>query len=199
MLAAVIFVKRLAAAKSRLGNTLSPLDRLTLTRRMLLQVVDAAIGTTEVDDVVVVSPEPAIAATLNGRNVRVLLEQQPRGLNEAARFASAMLAAAGTSRALLLPADLPRMNAEHIEGLIKARSRSGLDTIVPSLDGSGTNALLIDLPPRFPLAFGSDSFNRHLANAANLKQPLAVHRCFFIGFDVDHPDDVQDLGCELLA
>lgn len=198
MLTVVIFFKRLADAKSRLMTILSPVERATFARRMLLQVIDAAKGASGVGDVVIVSPEPEIAAIVNGRDVRFLHEPHPNGLNAAALFASGELAVTGTRRALLLPADLPRIRSEHIEALIEAHGRAGADTIVPSTDASGTNALIIDLPPRFPIAFGPDSFNRHLGNAARSKRPLAVHRCTFIGVDIDRPDDLRHLPCGIV-
>lgn len=198
MLAVVIFIKHLANAKSRLSAILSPLDRVALASRMLLQVVDATQGAVGVGEIFVVSPEPEIVARLRGRDVKILHEEQPRGLNAAAQFATAELGAAGEAHGLLLPADLPRIQSEHISALIEVHSRTGEDTIVPSVDGSGTNALIVELPPRFPLAFGPDSFNCHLANAASSKRRLAVHSCPYIGFDIDRPDDFRHSSCELV-
>ena len=199
MLTVVIFFKRLSAAKSRLVTVLSPAERANLARRMLLQVIDAAIGASGVGEVIIVSPEPEVSSMVNGREVRLLKEPEPRGLNAAALFASADLALAGTARALFLPADLPRIRSEHIEALIETHRRMGADIIVPSLDESGTNALMIELPPRFPLAFGPDSFNRHLANAARFEHPLFVHRCSYIGVDIDQPDDLRHMSCGLTS
>ena len=116
---------------------------------------------------ILVSPEPEITAILGRRDVRLLHETRPAGLNAAAVFAAAELAAAGRERALFLPADLPLIRSEDIEAVIEAHSRSATDVIVPSTDESGTNALFVELPPRFQFAFGPDSFNRHLANAAH--------------------------------
>ncbi|HEU4705517.1 MAG TPA: 2-phospho-L-lactate guanylyltransferase [Sphingomicrobium sp.] len=193
MLTVAIFFKRLADAKSRLASVLSPLERATLARRMLLHVIDAARKASGVAEVAVVSPEAKIAEIIGRDDVSILRDPGPDGFNAAAGFALAALAAGGKPRALLLPADLPRMGPEHIEALIKAHARKGADTIVASKDGFGTNALLIELPPRFPLAFGPDSFNRHLANAAHSSRRLHVHRCAHIGTDIDGPDDLREL------
>jgi 2-phospho-L-lactate guanylyltransferase len=193
MLVVAIFFTRLADAKSRLATVLSPPERATLASRMLLHVVEAARKASGVDEVVVVSPEPKIAEIIGCDGVSLLREPRPGGFNAAAGFASVMLAAAGRARALFLPADLPRIKSEHIEALIGAHARTSADTIVASRDKSGTNALLIELPPRFPLAFGPDSFNRHLLNAARSNRRLLVHRCAHIGADIDGPDDLRDL------
>lgn len=199
MLTVVIFFTRLADAKSRLRSVLSPLERADFARRMLLHVIDAASGAAGAREIVVVSPEPNIAMIVDGRDVRLLHEPQFNGLNAAALFASAELAVAGRRRALLLPADLPLIRSEHIEALIEAHARTGADTIVPSADESGTNALITELPPRFPLAFGPDSFNRHVANATRSKRRLVVHRCPHIGLDIDRPDDLRHLPHGLVA
>lgn len=195
MLAAVIFLQRLADAKSRLKAILSPLERAAFAQDMLLQVIDAARGASGVDEVVLVTPEPEIAAILGRRDVRLIHETQPEGLNAAALYAAAELAEAGRSRALFLPADLPRIRSADIDAVIEAQARSAADVIVPSADGSGTNALIVELPPRFPLAFGPDSFNRHLANAALWNRRLVVHRCANIGVDIDRPEDLRHLTC----
>lgn len=199
MLSAVIFIKHLGDAKSRLDSVLSPLERAALATRLLLNVVDAAKGAPRVREVIVVSPDPGIAAILGRDDVRVLQEPHPDGLSAAILFASTALVASGEVRALLLPADLPCIAAEHIEALIDAHARSGTDIIVPSNDRAGTNALLIELPPRFPLAFGPDSFNRHLVNAARCGRRLDLHQCQHIGADIDVPNDLRHLSCNLVS
>jgi 2-phospho-L-lactate guanylyltransferase len=199
MLTVAIFFKGLADPKSRLSAVLSPLERAAFARRMLLHVIDEASGARGVSEVFVVSPEPNIAAAVDGRDVRLLAEPRPEGLNAAAVFAAAELAAAGRSRLLLLPADLPNARSRHIEELVEAHDQAGTDIIVPSADESGTNALLVALPPRFHFAFGANSFNRHLANAARSERPLAVHRCPNIGVDIDQPTDLQHLPLGIVS
>lgn len=198
MLSAVIFMKRLADAKSRLAPLLTPLERTALATRLLVNVVEAARRTSGVGEVVVVSPDRIMPAIVGRDDVRHLREPRPNGLNAAIEFASAKLAVAGHRRVLLLPADLPRIQPKHIEALIDAHRQSASDIIVPANDGNGTNALLIEIPPRFPLAFGPDSLTRHIANAARARQQLVVHGCPAIGADVDLPGDLH-LMSELVS
>jgi 2-phospho-L-lactate guanylyltransferase len=199
MLTALIFIKNLADAKSRLATVLSPLERAALATRLLMNVIDATRGASGVGEVVVVSPDPQIPAILGRRNVLHIREPRTDDLNAAILFASAALTSCGTKRAVILPADLPRIACEHVDALIDAHERSGADLIVPSTDGAGTNALLIELPPRFPLAFGTSSFHRHLASAARSKRRLDIHRCAAISTDIDLPDDLQHLPLELVS
>lgn len=193
MLTAAIFFKGLGSAKSRLKTVLSPLEREAFARQMLLRVIDCARGASGIGEIIIVTPEPEIMAIVGRRTVKLLREPRPAGLNAAAEFAAAELAAEGRRRLLILPADLPRIGSADIDRLVEASERAGCDTIVPSCDGTGTNALVIELPPRFRLAFGPDSFRRHLANAAGIDHQLAVHRCAKIGIDVDQPADLERL------
>ncbi|HNP74545.1 MAG TPA: 2-phospho-L-lactate guanylyltransferase, partial [Kouleothrix sp.] len=76
MLAAIIPVKRLGQAKSRLANILSPAERRLLVQAMLDDVLAAMLATRGVDRVGVISADPAVLAQAAARGAEVILDQQ---------------------------------------------------------------------------------------------------------------------------
>ena len=114
---AVVPVRGLEGAKSRLGGVLDAEERRDLVSTLLRRVVEAAAATPGVTEVVVVSPDPEaleLAASTGARPLR----QSGMGLNEgleAARVAADKMHARAWSEraraslcALALPEDEPR-------------------------------------------------------------------------------------------
>jgi len=65
--------------------------------------------------------------------------------------------------------------------------------IVPSADGTGTNALVRTPPDAIESRFGKDSFRAHLEQARVRGIAAEVMRPPDIVFDVDTPEDVAAL------
>jgi 2-phospho-L-lactate guanylyltransferase len=65
--------------------------------------------------------------------------------------------------------------------------------IVPSRDGTGTNAMLRMPPTLFPSHFGSGSFAKHLAEAKNANARVVVQRNPRLEMDVDDESDLRAL------
>jgi 2-phospho-L-lactate guanylyltransferase len=94
---------------------------------------------------------------------------------------------------LRLPIDLPLLTTEDIETLLDYDNVAPSAVIVPSRDGTGTNALLRRPPDLFPSHFGAHSLSKHLAAAEKAKarcQVLALPR---IALDIDEPADLVEL------
>jgi len=65
--------------------------------------------------------------------------------------------------------------------------------IVPSRDGTGTNAMLRTPPTLFPSHFGGGSFAKHLAEAENANARVVVRRNSRLEMDVDDEADLRAL------
>jgi 2-phospho-L-lactate guanylyltransferase len=65
--------------------------------------------------------------------------------------------------------------------------------IVPSRDGSGTNAILRTPPTLFLSHFGNGSFARHLAEAGQAAAQVLVRRNVRLEMDVDDEADLRAL------
>jgi 2-phospho-L-lactate guanylyltransferase len=120
------------------------------------------------------------------------LIQHGSGLNGALEEARAAAVAAGAGAVLVLPADLPSIDAASVESVVGAAAAlpdGGKVVLVPDRHGRGTNALLLEPATIIPFAFGGDSRAAHeaLARSADatyveLDGPLAL--------DLDTPDDL---------
>ncbi len=188
MLAAIIPVKRLGQAKSRLANILSPAERRLLVQAMLDDVLAAMLATRGVDRVGVISADPAVLAQAAARGAEVILDQQA-DLNAALTQAAGHYAAAGARAVLALPGDLPLATAGAIERMLAAAAGARAAAIAPSRDG-GTNALLIRPPLALPYRFGVGSLARHTAAARAHAIELRVVHDEGLSLDLDQPDDL---------
>src|SRR5262245_14961889 len=185
---AVVPVRSLEGAKSRLGEALDAEERRALVERLLGRTVQAAQGVVGIVDVLVVSPDAevlALAASLGAST----LAQHTQGLNQALEEARASLP--GDRRLLVLPGDLPRVTAATIDELLAAADAAPAPSVVLVTDRHerGTNALVLDPPDVIAFAFGGDSREAHacLARAAEarLVEPDSELR-----IDLDTPDDL---------
>ena len=100
---------------------------------------------------------------------------------------------------LIVPADLPLLTADDVAALVAAapawNGGRGTAGIVLAPDGSsaGTNALLLEPPTALAPSFGADSFQAHVAWAAELALPYTIVRRPALLLDIDTPDDVARL------
>jgi len=65
--------------------------------------------------------------------------------------------------------------------------------IVPSRDGTGTNAMMRTPPTLFPSHFGGGSFAKHLAEAERAHARVMVRRNARVEMDVDDEADLRAL------
>lgn len=186
---AVMAVKHIDRAKSRLAEVLTATQRGQLVLAMFADTVTAATAVPEVLSLTVVTPDPRVAARASELGAQVLAE--PSG---AADPLNAALAAGardvrdrhGPAHLLALQADLPALRPAELAELLTV-APDGARSVVIDHTGTGTAALLVrdtlaDLAPRF----GAGSARAHRADGA---QPLPGH---WPGLrrDVDTPADL---------
>jgi 2-phospho-L-lactate guanylyltransferase len=99
----------------------------------------------------------------------------------------------GATSVLRLPIDLPLVTAGDIETILEHDGQGPSIVIVPSRDGTGTNAILRRPPDLFPSHFGPDSLAKHLAEAAAAKAACSMIELHRIALDIDDPSDVSEL------
>ncbi|WP_179294493.1 2-phospho-L-lactate guanylyltransferase [Mesorhizobium sp. WSM3879] len=192
---AIVPVKTLADAKSRLSSALSPTQRRCLVFAMFKDMLDALAVTPAIDAVLVVTAEPEVAELASRRGATVLHEERRLGLNAALALGAAYAKQRGAGQVLFIPADLPFVTpAELAEIMATAHpAEPSYMTIVPSRDGNGTNALLLSPPDALPPNFGPGSFERHCAQArARGLSPRAI-RLKGVATDIDEPNDLAIL------
>jgi 2-phospho-L-lactate/phosphoenolpyruvate guanylyltransferase len=190
-LSAVVPVKDLWGTKSRLKPILDGGARAGLTIYMMGRVI-AALRETDVDEVCVVSPDRIVLDEAEKRGASPLA-QESRGLNPALEEGRRRATDRGASSLLVLPADLPLLEAQDVRAVLE----SGVDapSVVISPDGTraGTNALLLHPPDALPFAFGPGSYEAHLHAAWERGLDIRVCERPHLAFDLDTVEDLSRL------
>ncbi|WP_166396296.1 coenzyme F420-0:L-glutamate ligase [Rubrobacter marinus] len=191
---AVVPVKDLAGAKSRLGPVLDPRGRATLTLTMMRNVL-SALREAEVERAYVVSPDPDVLDAARAAGATPL-RQRSRGMNPALEEARERAVADGATSLLVFPADLPLLRAADVEAVVGAGDggRGRLAAVAPDAAGKGTNGLLLSPPDALPFLFGADSFAAHLGAAGERGVEARVVERPNVGFDLDTADDLRRLA-----
>lgn len=193
MRAILIPVKSFAAAKMRLGANFSPHMRAALAAAMCEDLF-GTVAKTGVPRVYVASSEAAALARAARLGWRTIAETEQISESRSVDAASRLCAAEGVTALLRLPIDIPLTEPEDIESVLAAAEKAPSAVIVPSRDGTGTNALLRVPPTLFASHFGPGSFARHMAEAEACGASVRLLRNERIGFDVDDPDDLAAIA-----
>jgi 2-phospho-L-lactate guanylyltransferase len=90
--------------------------------------------------------------------------------------------------------DIPLVEPADIEAVFETLGASPTAILVPSGDGTGTNAILRSPPGLFPSHFGPHSFGRHLAAAEACGVRAQVFRNPRLELDIDEWDDLRKLA-----
>ena len=197
---AIVPVRGLERAKTRLGEALDPEERRALVEGLLRRTIRAAITTPGIRAVAVVSPDPEALAVAADSGA-VTLPQGGGGLNEGLAEGRAWARELGASALLVVPADLPAIGPYEL-GRVLAAARDGLATsraagaaatslvaLVPDRAGQGTNLLLLAPPGAIPFQFGPGSRAAH-ARAAARSGATYLEFQGPLGLDLDTPDDL---------
>jgi 2-phospho-L-lactate guanylyltransferase len=164
---AVIPVKRLDAAKTRLRGAVPDARHRDLALAMVCDTVTAVLACAEVVDLIVVTDDPVATRAVAALGAHPVPDRPGAGLNAAMLFGADTVAGLGAHRAVLA-GDLPALRPEQLGSALKlaqlkpAQRRS----FVPDAEGPGT--VLLAAPPGVPLDphFGVGSAAAHAASGA---------------------------------
>lgn len=193
MFTALLPLKDLVQAKSRLAGLLRPSERRALAQAMAEDVLEVLARHRGIGRVVIVSDDPG--ARLLARNYGACCwperELGCRGLNAVLQCASERLYGEGARRLLVLHADLPLICQDDLSAVFEAPQAALV--LGPDRHGTGTNLLAAGaaLAPRFQ--FGAGSYARYLAQARRANVPVYTLHRPGIALDVDEPQDLAVL------
>jgi 2-phospho-L-lactate/phosphoenolpyruvate guanylyltransferase len=196
---AVLPVKRFGAAKQRPGEQLTPGTRRTLAEAMVADVLIALRRAASVDEVVMVTGEPAAEALARGHGAEVVRDPDDAGHSEAALRGVDWALERGAERVLLVPGDCPALAPAEVDALLAAEAGESEVVVVPDRHGSGTNALLLTPPSAIRPSFGPGSRERHEAAAAAAGVQCRIAEPFSLALDVDTIEDLDALSEALAA
>jgi 2-phospho-L-lactate guanylyltransferase len=184
-------VKNLSNAKQRLGLVLEQSARTELAQAMLADVLDA-LAESAADEVSLVTSDRFAVELANHYRFAVIPDDSNRSETSAIEMATRACEARGIQTALVIPADIPLIEAADIRTIYESGPANGA-VLVPSADQRGTNAVLRRPSALFPLRFGSDSFMPHLIAAIATRTPCVVLSLSRIALDIDTPEDLRQL------
>lgn len=192
---AVIPVKPLGEALGRLAPVLGSAERRRLQHEMLVSVLHACMHAQSLDGVVVVTGDPAVSRLAEGVGVPVVADHDPpAGMNPAVVRGCEWAREIGARRALVLTADLPLIGPHDIDAVVAEAGPAPGVVLVPSADGTGTNAMLLSGPRVLDPQLGIGSLQRHRDQARRRGVAAVEHVNAAIGLDVDTPSDLRALG-----
>jgi 2-phospho-L-lactate/phosphoenolpyruvate guanylyltransferase len=188
---AILPVKSPQNAKQRLTGFLAVEERQTLARMLYRQTLATLCLAEGIDRVVVATSDGEIAEHARQSGAMVFDEREQVSHSVSADAACLRAMEMGASTALLVPIDVPTATPADFTRLA-ASARPGL-IVVPSSDGTGTNALVRTPPNCIQSRFGPGSFRAHLDQALSKGLPADVLRLPGLMFDIDTPEDVIEL------
>lgn len=163
---AVLPVKHLTVAKSRLRGTLGHDQHEALALALARDTLQAVRDCPEVSDVVVVTGDPRVAAAATAAGAQVVPEPAAGGLNAAVDAGAARATRPGRWLAALT-ADLPALQPRELSAALRAAA-SGPVRRRYLTDAPGTGTVLLTAPPGVVLQprFGPGSAAAHAASGA---------------------------------
>jgi 2-phospho-L-lactate guanylyltransferase len=197
--AVLLPVKRFANSKHRLAGLLSPEQRQQLARAMfedVWQTVTSWIGSggSDVERLLVITEEPEVLERCRqapaALKVLGIAEQAPVSHTESTRQGTAHAIGMGVRTLISVPIDTPAVTGEDLSELVEL-SRQYEVVVVPSGDGTGTNALVRTPPDAITAHFGPDSCRRHIEDAQTNFQKYRLRRLPNLAADIDTPEEAR--------
>lgn len=193
---AVVPVKGLDEAKSRLAGALSPEERATRTLEMLAHVLETVGQSGVVDIIGVISPEVE-QLSLPGEVARI--KQIEPGLNNLLEQGREWALLEGADRLMVIFADLPLLSESDLLEISELGREAGTLVLAPDRHGHGTNVMLSHPVTLARFAFGTGSYHKHRRHALEDGARVATYHSMGTSLDLDTPDDMAYMEREMLV
>lgn len=193
MRALLLPVKDLRNAKKRLAGALTPEERFGLAQAMLSDTVRTVQRVRHAEKIFVVTNYQPVLDAAEENGWEILREDRQISESHAVDFASRVCEERGVTGLLRVPLDVPLAQASDIDELLTIECGIPGLVIVPSRDGTGTNAILRTPPALFPSQFGEGSFAKHVSEAKRAGAKVFIRRNSRLEMDVDDESDLRAL------
>jgi 2-phospho-L-lactate guanylyltransferase len=195
---AIVPAKSLTRGKSRLQGVLNEDARASFARGLLEHVL-GVLGACDLAGVLVATDGDDVAELARAHGAVVRRDRGQGSLAAVVDGALVDVAARGARAAVVLMADLPRIESRDVKALVDALDACDVALVRDHL-GHHTNALALSPPQAILTSFGhprSFALHTEAARAAGLR--VAVVDNDRIAFDVDGPADLARLAGEPAA
>ncbi|MDO9085836.1 MAG: 2-phospho-L-lactate guanylyltransferase [Anaerolineaceae bacterium] len=187
----IVPVKPLRRSKSKLTNVLSEDERAVLNLNMYENTLKALKDISIPHQVLVVSKDSSVLSLARSYKTKTLQEDGESGLNLALKKSIQVIKAYSAQSVLILPADLPFITKEVIEGVMNYVEEKPFVLISPDRKMNGTNLLFMSPPDLIDFSFGPGSFERHVRQAQSQNVHIEVRKFDGVELDIDSPEDLE--------
>jgi len=191
---AILPLKLITEANTRLSPVLSPRQRHQLYEMMLIDVLSALSGISFIGGILGVTNCSVAKGYLHGAGAEVMVDQNHAGLNNAIAQGLKELERREVTSAFTIPGDIPDVTSDEIAKVINSIQTFGSVTIVPSHDGYGTNGLAMSPPMLLSPQFGDSSKHSHIILGRQKNLHLQLMPLSGYGFDIDTPADLRRMA-----
>ena len=197
---ALLPLKDLVRAKTRLAGLLAPSERRALAQAMVEDVLGALTACSQLEGVLLVTDDPAGPLLAAQYGVQLLEESELgcHGLNPIISAGCDHLVGLGAESIMVVHSDLPLLGAEDLDLLLARFREPGVDIVLsPDRACGGTNVMLFAASARPVFCYGPDSCEAHSRSALDLGLRLQLEPLENVSLDVDEPADLLAL-CALM-
>ncbi|HJT84298.1 MAG TPA: 2-phospho-L-lactate guanylyltransferase [Nitrososphaeraceae archaeon] len=189
-IAAVIPVKSLHSAKSRLSPFLTLQQRKNLALLLLNATIKTVKASRFVSDIIVVSSDNIIEY-LSFKNSLKFIKDADNGVNNAVILADRYCIENEIDANIVIPNDIPFLSFRSIDQIcIISEKYSKCIIICPSKRFDGTNILLRKPPGVIKTFYDNNSYANHLKEAKKLNIPIESLDYANLRFDIDTKEDL---------
>lgn len=194
---ALMPLKDLVQAKTRLSGTLAPSERRALAQAMAEDVLAALSRCDGLEGILLISDDPGADLLAGKYQVELLPESElsVSGLNPVIEAGCRRLREKGVEAVMVVHGDLPLLTSEELEQMLAYRKEQQLDLVIcPDRRQDGTNIMLCDLGRLPPLSYGRGSCGLHQQSAEQADLAADLLPLPGAALDVDQPADLVDLS-----
>jgi 2-phospho-L-lactate/phosphoenolpyruvate guanylyltransferase len=186
---ALIPVKSLLSAKSRLSSSFTQYQRERLVLDMLHRVIRVLLDSELFEKVSVVSSDKQVLEKAYLWGAQAVVEEY-HGHNQALHAAALRELSQGVTTLLTISADLPLLTTQEIRCFYEQSLQHDV-VLAPSRDQTGTNAIMVHPPLAVPYVFGPGSLQSFVEVA--MQNHLSYSKFYSIGLalDIDTIDDLD--------
>ncbi len=194
---AIIPVKPLNRAKSRLSDVLSPGSRAQFAEMMLKRMLTILGETPQITGTLVISRDTKALSIARDLGAKTVQEGNPSDLNPALTRATEVVKMWRGNAVLILPADLPFVSKTDIQAIADMGKYGSTVVLATDYNKDGTNAMLVRPPGLISYHYGKQSFEHHARLATLAGADLKIYESDTIALDVDVPADLLQFNQRL--
>jgi|RhiMethySRZTD1v2_1073278.scaffolds.fasta_scaffold105343_2 2-phospho-L-lactate/phosphoenolpyruvate guanylyltransferase len=192
-IAAVIPMKSLHSAKSRLSNILTAQQRKNLAMYLLDATIKELKKSSFISEIIIVSNDKALKQYSCINNLK-FIKDSDEGVNQAVILADKYCIDKGINANIVIPQDLPFISAKEIDKICTISNKYHKCIIIcPSKRFDGTNVLFRKPPDVIKTHYDNNSYMNHLKEAYKFKIPVESLDIVKLRFDLDTKEDLLEL------